>query len=902
MLMTGAVPLATAQAAVLAECAALSSERSQGLRDAVGRVLAEPVVAVRDLPQLPTSIVDGFAVCSEDFGDKPTAKFAAKRRRADGAAGAEGASNATALQQFEAAYVTTGGLLPPRADAVRPEEEANRVGDDVVLTRCEAGKWVRLPGSDMKAGDVILQRGHRLSPMDLSAIAAAGIPGPIVVRRPRVAVLSSGKELIDPEQVQLGQSLAPEKIFDANRHMLLEMAREEGAETIDLGIVGDTRDAILDCIRRAAAEADVVVCSGGVSEGDFDFVRPVLRELATLLFERVVVKPGKPASCAVLNPNSAGFGKGGRVLLFGLPGNPASAAVTFRLLVAPALQKLSGRGDLGQPSLRVKLEEMIQADPQRPEYIRASLRWDPSGELVALHTGLQRSSRAASLAGAGALLQLAAGQRIQAGEQVQALLMAPLPANSYDSSSPAAPMSGQANGAEIAGLNKQKVEAQVYQSLVKHLQNNPQVQNIDLMNLSGFCRNCLAKWYMKGAEENGVSNMDYEAARKVVYGMTYDEWKTKHQTPATQAQKDAFENAGNAQPAAAASKGQPGDGTQAPDQASASPSGNVSVTPAPVAEADSQKAAAPDAAQVERIEAFVFQKVVQHLRQNPEVQNIDIMNLAGFCRNCLSKWYVKAAKDQGVEMQYDDAREIVYGMPYETFKAMHQKDATPEQLQAYNSKAPVHSDVCAGGTEQGKALEELEASQAGRLLPLGPQDPNRMAAAMAQSLAAGVTLRIGILTVSDRAAAGTYADRSGPAVVDTLKRVLGAEADRCMATVRSLVVPDEHEDIQRAIIDWAAEAEPINLILTTGGTGFAPRDVTPEATRGVCDREAPGLALAVLQAGAQKSPMALASRLFAGIRRRSVVLNLPGNPNAVAQCLEPVVPLLLRAVSLCDQA
>jgi len=380
------------------------------------------------------------------------------------------------------------------------------------------------------------------------------------------------------------------------------------------------------------------------------------------------------------------------------------------------------------------------------------------------------------------------------------------------------------------------------------------------MNLSGFCRNCLSKWYMKAANAGGIA-MDYDAARELVYGMSYDAWKKQYQTPASDAQKDAFVKTGHGHGNSDCCKKEPGSCE------------HVGITPS---------------ADTDGFEAAAFRQLVAHLRANTQVQNIDLMNLSGFCRNCLSKWYRKAAEDRGVQMDYDTAREIVYGMPYESFKKLHQKPASMEQLQTFAKAphvAPKHSDVCSGGTEQGKALEALEGATGTGTISY-PQ------------------LRVGVLTVSDRASAKVYEDLSGPAVAETLRQALreiSGFPDCNLVCVKHLIVPDERLDIERGLRDWSSGPEPLNLILTTGGTGCAPRDVTPEATKAVCDKEAPGIAMATLQAGAQRHPLAMASRLVAGIRQRTFILNLPGSPSAVAECLGPVVPLLLRAVAVCDQ-
>jgi len=277
-------------------------------------------------------------------------------------------------------------------------------------------------------------------------------------------------------------------------------------------------------------------------------------------------------------------------------------------------------------------------------------------------------------------------------------------------------------------------------------------------------------------------------------------------------------------------------------------------------------------------------------------------------------------------MDYEDARLLIYGMPYDEYKKLHQRLASAEQLQAFNvggtaRTAPKHSDVCSGGTVQGLALQAMESVHSNSVARTAPKhsdvctggseqgvalQASEEAAARSSPSGHSPVLRVGILTVSDRASAGVYADRSGPATHEAFLRGLkscGYDIGN-LVCVNTAIVPDERPEIELTLRDWCdrLDDQRLNLVLTTGGTGFAPRDVTPEATKSVCEKDAPGLALAALQAGAQRHPLALASRLVAGIRRRTVILNLPGSPAGASECLEPVVPLLLRAVSLCDQA
>jgi len=326
-------------------------------------------------------------------------------------------------------------------------------------------------------------------------------------------------------------------------------------------------------------------------------------------------------------------------------------------------------------------------------------------------------------------------------------------------------------------------------------------------------------------------------------------------------------------------------------------------------------AAAPQAT-ADALDAYAFRALVAHLQARPEVQNIDLMNLAGFCRNCLAKWYLRGAEEMGLQIEsgYDGACRRVYGESYADWKAKHQKKATAEQMALFeNSKelhavhgegqppvppAPLLSDVCcvdpgavqvancAGPGPLPKAADALRAIPALRAAPLVPPPSGPP-----------LVIHLGILTVSDRAAAGVYADESGPTIEREMRAF--APAGNWDVQVRErAVVADEADAIRQRLEGWSDGTGACSLILTTGGTGCAPRDVTPDVTGAVCQALVPGIAEAVLWRALQHEPLAMLSRAVAGIRGRTLIVNLPGRPKAVAENLAVIMPVLRHCLTL----
>ena len=392
-----------ASAVVLDRTPVLGVERV-ALAHCIGRVLAEDLVAPASLPFFPSSAVDGYAVRAVDAG-KPL------RVLGESAAGRpfEGS-----IQRGTAARILTGGVLPAGADCVVMVEDVQVVGDVVTTpSLLRAGTNFHAPGADLRAGETVVTTGTQLGAAELGLAAALGFPRLPVRRRPRVALLSTGDEL-----VEVGAKPGPGQIVDSNRWALLAALRDAGAEVRGLGIGPDEPEALRKLVVDALREVDVLVTSGGVSVGSHDLIKPLLESLGSVHVGRVKLKPGKPFTFATL-PASGG----GERLAFGLPGFPVSSLVTFEVFVRPALRKMQGFASLHRPTLAVRLGYDARATADRTEYQRVTLHRE-GRDLVAQTTGSQSSSRLMSLAGAHALVRIPPGdQGISAGSIVDAMIL-----------------------------------------------------------------------------------------------------------------------------------------------------------------------------------------------------------------------------------------------------------------------------------------------------------------------------------------------------------------------------------------------------------------------------------------------------------------------------------------------
>lgn len=395
------LPVREAFDLVMAHTPRLPPEEVDALA-ALGRVLAERVVTPAPMPPFPAASVDGYAVRSSDT--MPVRRLVAEVPA--------GHPSAVEVAAGTAARILTGGALPPGADAVVMQEQVVREDGAIRIDQpVRPGQYVHPVGQDLQAGQEVLAPGTVLGPAEIGLLATIGRTRVAVSRRPRVAVLSTGDELVEPGEA----SLRPGAIRDSNRYALMAAVLEAGGVPISLGIAHDDEALQRERICAGLAEADVVLTSGGVSVGSRDLIKPIVAELGTVHFGRIALKPGKPLTFATV----------GDRLFFGLPGFPVSSLVTFEVFVRPALLRMQGRRDYLRPQVEVVLEHDVSQTPDRTEYQRAVVRCE-NGRLVGRTTGLQVSSRLLSLVGANALLRVPPGNGvIRAGETLPALLLGP---------------------------------------------------------------------------------------------------------------------------------------------------------------------------------------------------------------------------------------------------------------------------------------------------------------------------------------------------------------------------------------------------------------------------------------------------------------------------------------------
>jgi gephyrin len=370
------------------------------LSDAAGRFLAVNIFAAEDHPPFAAATMDGYAVLAEDAS--PWREVI----------GEQMAGSMTKLSVTEGTVIriTTGAPIPAGADAVVPVEQTENADDHVVIhqEQTEPGANIRPIGSDVRRGDLVLRAGERLGPAEIGLLAGQGLVPVPTRRRPRVSILSTGDELVEP-----GSPLGPGQIRDSNRFSLEAATTEVGAEVVWSGQAPDDMAGLRQLLSDRIAVSDVVITSGGVSMGQRDLVKPLLSELATVHFRRLFLKPGKPLNFATTE----------MALIFGVPGNPVSALVSFELFIRPSLLQMAGAGIIDRPHVSVRLT--APATPgDRIEFQRAIVSVDVEGRLFARSTGGQQSSRLASFVGANAFLVIAPrAAPYVAGDRVEAILL-----------------------------------------------------------------------------------------------------------------------------------------------------------------------------------------------------------------------------------------------------------------------------------------------------------------------------------------------------------------------------------------------------------------------------------------------------------------------------------------------
>ena len=398
------VPLETALERLLEDARPLSTSESVALHEAYGRVLAEPVVALRTQPPFDASAMDGYATRGAD------ASVAGNRLSVIGEVAAGGTFPGT-VGAGECVRIFTGAPLPAGADTVVIQEDVAAVSPGMIELRepTRAGRNVRRAGLDFAEGDLLIDKGQLLGPSSLSLAASANHPRLCVVKRPLVAIIATGDELRAP-----GSTLGPGQIISSNAYGVGALARAAGAEMLDLGIAPDSRDAIAALVKKAvAAGADVIVTLGGASVGDHDLVHEVLTgEGMTLDFWKIAMRPGKPLM----------FGRMGDIRCIGLPGNPVASLVCSQLFLKPLLARLGGR-PFRQDMRTARLGAGMPANDRRQDYIRARID-EQDGELVATPFDLQDSSMLRVLAASGGLIVRAPfAPASDAGEPCQVLML-----------------------------------------------------------------------------------------------------------------------------------------------------------------------------------------------------------------------------------------------------------------------------------------------------------------------------------------------------------------------------------------------------------------------------------------------------------------------------------------------
>ena len=407
--MQQGLPVDEAQELILSATTPLGAE-TIAATDAGGRVLAEPVVSTRRHPPADCSAMDGYAVRRADLSGASAARPVRLPVAFEIPAGAQ---PARPLEAGEAARIFTGAPVPPGADAVvRQEDTEASEGQVAIAVEPAPRENVRDAGEDFDVGDRLIEAGVELGAAHVGVLASIGRSVVAVVQRPVVAILSSGDELVEPDRPADGG-----RIVSSNSYTLAAACHEAGARPVYLGIAEDRPDSIERHL-RAGLRADVLVSSAGVSVGDHDHVRAVLEKVGCRLrFWGVRMKPGYPLAFGTIEPAGT--------LVFGLPGNPVSAAVTFEQFVRPALRKLQGHRALFRPIVRARLASELRKQPGRLHFVRVALE-ARDGVWHATPTGNQSSGVLTSLVrGDGLAIFAAEAERLAAGEEVDVQILRP---------------------------------------------------------------------------------------------------------------------------------------------------------------------------------------------------------------------------------------------------------------------------------------------------------------------------------------------------------------------------------------------------------------------------------------------------------------------------------------------
>ncbi|NPC56589.1 molybdopterin molybdotransferase MoeA [Caenimonas soli] len=398
-------PLDEALAELLGHARPLEGTESVSTFDADGRVMAQDLVSALQVPPQDNSSMDGYAVRSREIADEGVSLPVSQRIPAGSAA--------EPLVPGSAARIFTGASIPDGADAVVMQEETEPAGEQIVriLRVPKPGQWIRKSGEDIQRGATVLAKGERLSPAGLGLAASIGMDQLVVARRPRVALFSTGDELVMPGQVA-PENMKPGAIYNSNRFFLRALLKRLGCDVTDYGVVPDRLDATQQALRVAAEAHDLILTSGGVSVGEEDHIKPAVQSLGSLDLWQIAIKPGKPFA----------YGKVGAAHFIGLPGNPVSSFVTFLLLVRPFLLRLQGATQVAPKAVPLPAHFTWPRADKRREFLRA--RRNAEGGLDLFPN--QSSGVLTSVAWGDGLVDNPPGQSIARGDPVSFVSFAEL--------------------------------------------------------------------------------------------------------------------------------------------------------------------------------------------------------------------------------------------------------------------------------------------------------------------------------------------------------------------------------------------------------------------------------------------------------------------------------------------
>ncbi|WP_444908473.1 molybdopterin molybdotransferase MoeA [Microbulbifer sp. TRSA005] len=393
----GLMPIESAREKLLEALSPISGTETLPLAQAAGRVLAEDVISTVNLPPCDNSAMDGYALRFEDLASGLPLELIGKSFA--------GAPFDGVVNPGTCVRIMTGAAVPAGADTVVMQENVDAQEESIRINgEVRPGDHIRRCGEDVAEGASLLKAGERISVPHIALLAAAGVGTVAVVRKPVIALFSTGDELRQP-----GEALGKGDIYDSNRIALLAALDQLDLEILDLGILPDNKQAITNALQRASQEADAIITSGGVSVGEADYTREVLEELGEIGFWKVAMKPGKPFAFGFLQGTP----------FFGLPGNPVSALVTFYQLAVPALSVMKGDLWTGPQTLQAKLLKPLKKKPGRTDFQRGVYGTDENGVLVVEPVGTQGSHILSGLAVANCFIVLARDSgSVEAGEQV----------------------------------------------------------------------------------------------------------------------------------------------------------------------------------------------------------------------------------------------------------------------------------------------------------------------------------------------------------------------------------------------------------------------------------------------------------------------------------------------------